>query len=341
MMLRHAIVGGFVLSWALMAWGASDCLQITLPAQDSVVPIVNGYLLLEGTSAGPGNQVKGKVFTNPIKTFTGTIAVGRWTAKAIVPSQRTVQITVTSDGCLPKTIHVTGIEPSAFAVQPPLRFELEWSADAVAALKDIARGTLSSVSSEDAFVAAVKQKSLAVARSYLSDVNVEVGVAQPGIKISVAGSNNSGKFGQTFVPPSVGCTEVTPQVFIEIYAGSIRDSIAAKKVLWSILSPSDGESVREDDIAQILGSVIAHEALHVAGLVRCSWMMGDGDWHNNASVAPNGTHRFGNGLHLMDSFSVVLPPALIGRSSNGAAQRDLLAQDAFSRSFVHSLYPRP
>ncbi|HWW61440.1 MAG TPA: hypothetical protein VN181_08745, partial [Thermoanaerobaculia bacterium] len=160
-------------------------------------------------------------------------------------------------------------------------------------------------------------------------------------RIHIRGDLVTGAFAYTKPRATPDCGDIFQDDNTDVYGGSIADDIHSRPRIWAVFKSEDDPNVRADDIAHVLGTIVVHEVLHASGLLQCKWMQGDITGHNDPRFERGKGHRYASGQHLMDTFAMVTPEVLVGRSNTPSGPRPDLANDSFAANYLLLIHPKP
>jgi len=243
-------------------------------------------------------------------------------------------------GCNSVEILVTPANPNDIKKRPRSVFQIDWTPEGERKVLAIAADTLPSLSNTAEFMARVKREFMAVATSELAEFDIAIGTASASNTVHILEDVVAGTFAWTKKPETPDCGDLFQNDVTEVYVGTIADDIHSRPI-WAILKRTDGEATRADDIGHMLGIIVAHEILHASGLLQCVWMQGDATGHNDPRFERGRGHRYQSGQVLLDTFAMVPPEVLIGRSSPTTVTRSQLANDTFAANYLRLIHPRP
>ena len=149
----------------------------------------------------------------------------------------------------------------------------------------------------------------------------------------------------------IDCWNQTTHGESTIHVGTLAERLARDFALpggprrWRPMNLSDSPAQRQEDVAQALAATAAHELLHGAGLVQCSWLFGAAG-HNNPEPRYNllpEAQFFGSGDYLMDHGATVPPYRRISESSSSrrGAERRLRTLNPFNTTYLSLAHPKP
>jgi len=226
-----------------------------------------------------------------------------------------------------------------------------WDAGADRELEKIANNTINRKLPQQVltqFIQGVHDHTVLVfARAYAS-FDIEI-VDSPGVDVHniIMIKNASDVFGQT----RFDCGNRDLEKTSEIWVGSYRLSMEGSRFeRWGPMASTDSWRERMIDLGEAIGRTCAHELGHGLGLVgpsedaQCGWMLGCDDGHNwdriDRECPP--AQRFHSGWCIMDPNGKSLNNARIAEPRpNQRSTRQPAAFNAFNRSYIHYIHPKP
>jgi hypothetical protein len=305
-------------------------------------PVIPVRIVVFGSTGPRGcGVVKGSI---PDAAETCNVPVnanGDWSTSLQLEPNIASLVRVEQVGCERIEILVTPANPADIKKRGSSSFQIDWTPEGEREVLAIGRGTLNVVANPQKFVERVKRELLSYVTAELTPYDITIGGPSAPNKIHLLGDVVADAYAWTKRRDPPDCGDVFQNDNTEIYVGSIAEDIRTRPFLWATFKRDDGDDLRADDVGHILGTIVLHEVLHASGLLQCTWMQGDVTGHNDPRFERGSGHRYDSGKHLMDTFAMVAPEALIGRGATATSPRPRLANDSFSANYLQLIHPRP
>jgi len=334
-----------VVACCCISRASSQCLTLDVPVDNVVLRSSDNTVRLSGTALTT-NAIRVITFTSgPVEQVVNVGAGGRWAVDLNLPQNVASRVTVEQLACDGGSLDllVTPVMSDVLSKRSPAVFQVAWLSKAEEEVADIGVRTLKAAPNAASFVNGVKAETIRVAQEYLSDFSISVGSATADNVAIISGDVVKGYYGKTDPRPDgkPDCGDTAQDDSITIWAGSVDSDMRDRPTMWSLLAKTDTLEMRINDLGHIFGTLVAHEILHAAGLVGCTWMQGNSGSHNDPHFERGLHKRFDFGNNLMDPFESVDPSRLIGRKDTSSTPRSKLKNDAFSASYLRIIHPKP
>lgn len=248
-------------------------------------------------------------------------------------------IRIEQPSCRPSKLEilVTTAPPEDLQLRPAARFQVDWAPEAEVSIAQIGREVLGVDPPVD-FVSSMKKVVMNVVHRYLNSFDIRIDATNSPNKIYIVKDRDERAYARTIVPNNNNCGGKKTGTETQVYIGTLKHDITTRRPSWAVLD--HGNPVRlSEDIAQTVGTIIAHEVLHAVGLLQCGWMQGDEGAHHDPRFERGSGRRYASGEHLMDPFTRVSPKGLVGRHAPAATDRNDLLNDSFSANYLRMIHP--